>query len=70
LWMNLIRGHIPQKGVAPFFNGPIRLPQDRAGRTIIMKKVVFIVSGGELGDPSFLREQTAKAAPADRKSVV
>ncbi len=29
-----------------------------------MKKVVFIVSGGELGDPSFFREQAAKAAPA------
>lgn len=29
-----------------------------------MKKVVFIVSGGELGDPAFLREQAAKAAPA------
>ena len=29
-----------------------------------MKKVVFIVSGGELGDPSFFREKAAKAAPA------
>lgn len=29
-----------------------------------MKKVVFVVSGGELGDPAFLREQAAKAAPA------
>jgi thiamine pyrophosphokinase len=28
-----------------------------------MKKVVFIVSGGELGDPSFLRQQAATAAP-------
>jgi thiamine pyrophosphokinase len=28
-----------------------------------MKKVVFVVSGGELGDPAFLREQAAKAAP-------
>jgi thiamine pyrophosphokinase len=29
-----------------------------------MKKVVFIVSGGELGDPAFLREQAAAVAPA------
>jgi thiamine pyrophosphokinase len=29
-----------------------------------MKKVVFIVSGGELGDPSFFREKAAKTAPA------
>jgi thiamine pyrophosphokinase len=29
-----------------------------------MKKVVFIVSGGEFGDPAFFREQKAKAAPA------
>ena len=29
-----------------------------------MKKVVFIVSGGELGDPSFFREQAAKTVPA------
>jgi thiamine pyrophosphokinase len=28
-----------------------------------MKKVVFIVSGGDLGDPAFLREQAATAAP-------
>ncbi|TSA46124.1 MAG: thiamine diphosphokinase [Deltaproteobacteria bacterium] len=29
-----------------------------------MKKVVFVVSGGELGDPMFLREQAAATAPA------
>lgn len=29
-----------------------------------MKKVVFVVSGGDLGDPAFLREQAATAAPA------
>lgn len=29
-----------------------------------MKMVVFIVAGGELGDPAFLREQAAKIAPA------
>jgi thiamine pyrophosphokinase len=29
-----------------------------------MKKVVFIASGGELGDPAFLREQAAAVAPA------
>ena len=29
-----------------------------------MKKVVFVVSSGELGDPAFLREQAAMAAPA------
>jgi thiamine pyrophosphokinase len=29
----------------------------------IMKKVVFVVSGGDLGDPAFLREQAATAAP-------
>lgn len=29
-----------------------------------MKKVVFVVSGGELGDPAFLREQAATALPA------
>ncbi len=29
-----------------------------------MKKVVFIVSGGELGDPSFFKEQVAETAPA------
>ena len=28
-----------------------------------MKKVVFVVSGGELGDPAFLREKAATAAP-------
>ncbi len=29
-----------------------------------MKRVVFVISGGELGNPTFLREQAAKAAPA------
>ena len=29
-----------------------------------MKKVVFVVSGGELGDPAFFREKAAKTAPA------
>jgi thiamine pyrophosphokinase len=29
-----------------------------------MEKVVFVISGGEIGDPAFLREQAAKAAPA------
>ena len=29
-----------------------------------MKKVVFVVSGGDLGDPVFLREQAAAEAPA------
>ena len=29
-----------------------------------MKKVVFVVSGGELGDPAFLREQAETASPA------
>jgi len=29
-----------------------------------MKKVVFVVSGGDLGDPAFLREEAATAAPA------
>ncbi len=29
-----------------------------------MKKVVFVVSGGDLGNPAFLREQAAAAAPA------
>ncbi len=29
-----------------------------------MKKVVFIISGGELGDPSFFKEQVAMVAPA------
>lgn len=29
-----------------------------------MKRVVFILSGGELGDPGLLREAAAKAAPA------
>ena len=29
-----------------------------------MKKVVFIVAGGDLGDPVFLREQAAAVAPA------
>jgi thiamine pyrophosphokinase len=29
-----------------------------------MKKVVFVVSGGDLGDPAFLREQATAAAPA------
>ena len=29
-----------------------------------MKKVVFVVSGGELGDPAFLREQAATVSPA------
>ena len=29
-----------------------------------MKKVVYIITGGELGDPTFLREQAASAAPA------
>jgi len=29
-----------------------------------MKKVVFVVSGGELGDPAFFREQADMAAPA------
>jgi len=28
-----------------------------------MKKVVFVVSGGELGDPAFLREQAEMASP-------
>ncbi len=29
-----------------------------------MKKVVYIITGGELGDPTFLREQAASDAPA------
>ena len=29
-----------------------------------MKKVVFVVSGGDLGDPAFLREQAERAMPA------
>lgn len=29
-----------------------------------MKRVVFVVSGGELGDPAFLREQAAAAVPS------
>ena len=29
-----------------------------------MKKVIFIVSGGELGDPAFFMEKAAKTAPA------
>jgi thiamine pyrophosphokinase len=29
-----------------------------------MKKVIFIVTGGELGDPEFLREQVAAVKPA------
>jgi thiamine pyrophosphokinase len=29
-----------------------------------MKKVVYIITGGELGDPVFLRERAASAAPA------
>ena len=29
-----------------------------------MKKVVFIISGGDLGDPAFLRKQAETAAPA------
>jgi thiamine pyrophosphokinase len=29
-----------------------------------MKKVVYIITGGELGDPAFLREQAASDAPA------
>jgi len=29
-----------------------------------MRKVVYIVTGGELGDPAFLREQAASDAPA------
>ncbi|MEK7243179.1 MAG: thiamine diphosphokinase, partial [Thermodesulfobacteriota bacterium] len=28
-----------------------------------MKKVVFVISGGELGDPVFFRKQAATAAP-------
>jgi thiamine pyrophosphokinase len=30
---------------------------------VIMKKVIFIVTGGELGDPTFLREQVATVKP-------
>ena len=30
----------------------------------MMKKVVFVVAGGELGDPAFLREQAAAMKPA------
>jgi thiamine pyrophosphokinase len=33
-------------------------------RVVIMNKRVFIVAGGELGDPSFFKAQTATAAPA------
>jgi thiamine pyrophosphokinase len=29
-----------------------------------MKKVIYIITGGELGDPTFLRERAASAAPA------
>lgn len=29
-----------------------------------MKKVVYIIAGGELGDPTFLQERAASAAPA------
>jgi thiamine pyrophosphokinase len=37
---------------------------ERVGGVVVMKKVVFIVSGGELGDPSFFREKAVKTEPA------
>ena len=63
IFINLIRGHIPQQGVVLFLS-PVASSEGVDRRAVIMKKVVFIVSGGELGDPSFFREQAAKAAPA------
>jgi thiamine pyrophosphokinase len=47
-----------------FFYAPVYLREESAGGAVIMKKVVFIVSGGELGDPSFFKEKVAKTAPA------
>ncbi len=57
------QGPYPGKGVALFY-GPVRFREERADGTVIMKKVVFVVSGGELGDPVFFREQAVKEAPA------
>ena len=61
--INLIRGHIPQQGVVPFLCSacPSRKEIDR--RAVIMKKIVFIVSGGELGDPLFFRERRRRRRP-------
>jgi thiamine pyrophosphokinase len=60
---NLIRGHIPQPGVVPFLSLHY-LHREEIEEAVIMKKVVFILSGGELGDPLFFREEAAKIAPA------
>ncbi len=60
--INLIGAISLTLGVVFFFT-PGCFRQERAGGAVVMKKVVFIVSGGELGDPSFFREKAAKAAP-------
>jgi thiamine pyrophosphokinase len=48
----------------PFHFGVPLFPGDGVQRRRHMKKVVFVVSGGELGDPTFLREQAATKTPA------
>jgi thiamine pyrophosphokinase len=47
-----------------FYSSP-GIPAGRSGSCgiFVMKKMVFVVTGGELGDPAYLREQAAALKP-------
>jgi thiamine pyrophosphokinase len=54
-------GPYPVRGMVFF---AFRVPAGEGiRRRRFMKKIIFVISGGDLGDPAFLREQAAKAAP-------
>ncbi len=56
---------VSYEGIWPFFQAPAFPHAGKLGCywVLMMKKIVFIVTGGELGDPTFLREQTAALKP-------
>ncbi len=60
------QGPSPLPGRGPFIIYRVLLPErsGTGGMVVIMKELIFIVTGGELGDPAFLREQMAAVKPA------
>jgi thiamine pyrophosphokinase len=62
--MWFIRGHIPRfKDVVPFLLASGLFLSIETREDAIMLKVVFIISGGELGDPTFLTDKKVLVAP-------
>jgi thiamine pyrophosphokinase len=64
IYLLILSGAISLNRVWSFFIAPVSLHREGIEEAVIMKKIVFILSGGELGDPSFFREEAAKMAPA------